>query len=109
VFIWRIPQDSSAPTLKNRRRPADTFRVVESSIAFVSAHPIVAGLVAWLAFNVAFAVLWHRARSLYRDMEYERDLIAIEITTAEELYDHEPAERRVLERGTQPTLDSVSR
>ena len=62
-----------------------------SSLSFVSAHPIAAGLAAWLLVDVAFAAIWHRVRSRYRDMEYERDLIALELAGLELLCANEQA------------------
>ena len=61
-------------------------------IAFVSAHPIVAGLTAWLLLIVAFAAIWHQLLSRHRDMEYERDLIALEFANLEQLWENEPSD-----------------
>lgn len=65
---------------------------MELSTAFVSAHPILASLTAWLLVNVAYAAVWHRVRSRHRDMEYERDLIALELATAEEVCENKQAD-----------------
>ena len=61
-------------------------------IAFVSAHPIVACLTVWLLLIVAFATIWHQLRSRYRDLEYERDLIALEFANLEQLWENEPSD-----------------
>jgi hypothetical protein len=63
-----------------------------SLLAFVSAHPIVAGLTAWLLANLAFAAIWHHARARYREIEYQRDLISLELASLEQLCDNGPSD-----------------
>ena len=68
------------------------LRVIEISIPFVAAHPGLAATTVCLLINVIVLTTWLRFRSLDRDLEYERDLIASGLASGEAQGEQEPVE-----------------